>query len=64
MNTNVITRQIGIGMLAFCATFVQTTMFATSHFGGAASAQAIHASDARVAADGNMVNKVASSRRG
>ena len=64
MNTNVITRQIGIGMLAFCATFVQTTMFATSHFGGAANTQAIHASDARVAADSPRVNKAATSRRG
>ena len=33
MNTNVITRHIGIGMLAFCATFVQTSMFVASHFG-------------------------------
>ncbi len=64
MNTNVITRQIGIGMLAFCATFVQTSMFAASHFGGAANAQAIHASDARLAAHSNMVNKDATSRRG
>lgn len=63
MNTNIIKRQIGIGMLAFCATFVQTTMFATSHFGGAASTQAIHASDARVAYSDNMVNKDAAGRR-
>lgn len=64
MNTNVITRQIGIAMLAFCATFVQTSMFAASHFGGAANAQAIHAADARLAAHGNMVNTDATGRRG
>jgi hypothetical protein len=63
MNTNIIARQIGIGMLAFCATFVQTTMFAASHFGGAANTQAIHASDARLAHGGIMVNKEAASRR-
>ena len=33
MNTNAITRHIGIGMLAFCATFVQTSMFVASQFG-------------------------------
>ena len=37
MNTNVITRHIGIGMLAFCATFVQTSMFVASHFGSPAN---------------------------
>jgi hypothetical protein len=62
MNTNTITRQIGIGMLAFCATFVQTSMFAASHFGGAANAQAIHASAARVAQGGHVVNDAASRR--
>ena len=45
MNTNVIARHIGIGMLAFCATFVQTSMFATVQFGGAANAQSVHSSD-------------------
>ncbi len=64
MNINVITRQIGIAMLAFCATFVQTTMFATSHFGGATNTPAVHASDARVAAGITMVNKDATNRRG
>jgi hypothetical protein len=64
MNTKVITRQIGIGMLAFCATFVQTTMFATAHFGGTANPQAVHTSDARVATDSLTVNKGATSRRG
>ncbi len=64
MNINVITRRIGMGMLAFCATFVQTTMFATSHFGGATSTQAVHASGAQVAAGNAMVNKDATSRRG
>jgi hypothetical protein len=63
MNTNIIARQIGIGMLAFCATFLQTTMFATAHFGGAANTQAVHATDARVAHGGNMVNQEAASRR-
>jgi hypothetical protein len=53
MNSNIIARQIGIGMLAFCATFLQTTMFATSRFGGAANTQAVHATDARVAHGGN-----------
>ena len=57
MNTNIITRQIGIGLLAFCATFVQTSIFAASHFGGVASPQAVHAADARVAQSGNMVNE-------
>jgi len=57
MNTNIITRQIGIGLLAFCATFVQTSMFAASHFGGVASPQAVHAADARVAQSGNMANE-------
>jgi hypothetical protein len=64
MNTNVITRQIGIAMLAFCATFVQTSMFAASHFGGAANAQAVHAADARLAAHSTLVNEDAASRRG
>ena len=63
MNINVITRQIGIGMLAFCATFVQTTMFASSHFGGA-NTPAVHVSDGRVAAGNTMVTKDATSRRG
>ena len=63
MNTNTIARQIGIGMLAFCATFLQTTMFATAHFGGAADTQAVHSTAARVAHGGNMVNKEAASRR-
>ena len=62
MNINIITRQIGIGMLAFCATFLQTTMFAASHFGGAANTPAIHASAARVAVNGNVVNMEAASR--
>jgi hypothetical protein len=60
MNTNIITRQIGIGMLAFCATFVQTSMFAASHFGGAVNTPAVHAADARVAQSGNVVNASAS----
>ena len=46
MNANVITRHIGIGMLAFCATFVQSSMFVASHFGGSANAQRIEASQA------------------
>lgn len=33
MNANIITRHISIGMLAFCATFVQASMFVISHFG-------------------------------
>jgi len=60
MNTNIITRQIGIGMLAFCATFVQTSMFAASHFGGAVNTPAVHAADARVAQSGLVVNGSAS----
>jgi len=60
MNTNIITRQIGIGMLAFCATFVQTSMFAASHFGGAVNTPAVHAADARVAQSGHEVNASAS----
>ena len=60
MNTNIITRQIGIGMLAFCATFVQTSMFAASHFGGAANTPAVHADDARVAQSATAVNAPAS----
>jgi hypothetical protein len=63
MNTNIIARQIGIGMLAFCATFLQTTMFATAHFGGSADTQAVHATDARVAHGGNTVSEEAASRR-
>ena len=43
MNTKAITRHIGIGMLAFCATFAQSSMFAVSHFGGTANAQSIQA---------------------
>ncbi len=62
MNTNIITRQIGIGMLAFCATFVQTSMFAASRFGGAANTPAVHATDARVAQSNNMVNESANRR--
>ncbi len=56
MNTKIITRHIGVGMLAFCATFVQTSIFAASHFGGAGNTQAVHASDARVAQSGHAVN--------
>lgn len=41
MNTNVITRHIGIGMLAFSATFVQTSMFVASHFGSPANTPSI-----------------------
>ena len=33
MNTNLITRHVSFGMLAFCATFVQASMFVVSHFG-------------------------------
>jgi hypothetical protein len=33
MYTHLITRHISIGMLAFCATFVQASMFVASHFG-------------------------------
>lgn len=33
MNTNIITRHVSFGMLAFCATFVQASMFVISHFG-------------------------------
>ncbi|HEV7432792.1 MAG TPA: hypothetical protein VGN77_07085 [Steroidobacteraceae bacterium] len=62
MNTNIITRQIGIGMLAFCATFVQTTMFATSHFGGSANTQSVHASDARIADSTHQVATDAANR--
>jgi len=59
MNTKILTRQIGIGVLAFCATFVQTSIFAASHFGGVANPQAVHAADARVAQNGNTVNESA-----
>ena len=62
MNTDTITRHIGIAMLAFCATFVQTSIFAASHFGGAANTQAVHASEARVAQTGTVVNDAASPR--
>ena len=63
MNTNIIARHVGIGMLAFCATFLQATLFATSHFGAAANAQSVHATDAGLANGGNMVNKDAASGR-
>ena len=63
MNTNVIARHVGIGMLAFCATFVQTSMFATAHFGAAPSAQSVSVSELSLANGGNMVNKEAGSRR-
>jgi hypothetical protein len=33
MNTHIITRHISFSMLAFCATFVQASMFVASHFG-------------------------------
>jgi hypothetical protein len=62
MNTNIITRQIGIGMLAFCATFVQTSMFAASRFGGAADTPAVQASDARVAQSAVAVSEPADRR--
>jgi hypothetical protein len=62
MNTNIITRHIGIGMLAFCATFVQTSMFAASHFGGAANTPAVHATDARVAQSRTTVSESANRR--
>ena len=62
MNTNTITRQIGIGMLAFCATFVQTTMFAASQFGAHTNAQAVQASDTQLAADGRAVSTDANGR--
>ena len=63
MNTNIIARQIGIGMLALCATFVQTTLFAASHLGGVANTASVHATDARVADGGRMVNKEVASLR-
>ena len=62
MNTNIITRQLGIGMLALCATFVQTSIFAASNFGGAVNTPAVHAADARVAQNALGVNE--SARRG
>ncbi len=62
MNTNIITRYIGIGMLAFCATFVQTSIFAVSHFGGAGNTQAGHATEARVAQSGHVVNEASNPR--
>jgi hypothetical protein len=62
MHTNIITRHIGIGLLAFCATFVQTSIFAASHFGGAGNTQAVHAHEARIAQTVNALSDAASPR--
>jgi hypothetical protein len=64
MQTHIITRQIGIAMLAFCATFLQTTLLATSDSGGAANSAAVHVTDARVAVGGDMVSEKSQARRG
>jgi hypothetical protein len=63
MNANIIARHIGIGMLAFCATFVQTSMFATAHFGGVASAQSVRTAQVELAYTRTAVNKETDSRR-
>jgi hypothetical protein len=62
MNTHMITRHIGIGMLAFCATFVQTSLFAASHFGGAGNTPAVRAPQARVAQTGHALSDAARER--
>ncbi len=62
MDTHIVTRYIGIGMLAFCATFVQTSIFAASHFGSTDNTQAVHAAQARVAQGGAALSEAVSPR--
>ena len=63
MNANIIARHLGIGMLAFCATFVQTSMFASARYGAAASAQSVRTAEAGLANRGTAANQESDSRR-